>query len=782
MTTNLAPGVYFEWADTSDTAVSALRTDIAAFVGIADRGPLNLPVRIGSWLQFQSTFGDLIPNGYLAYAVRAFFANGGDTCYVVRVAAPAARTQSSGAQPADGSSSTVLSTAGFASGAAVTVSQTARATTTAAPQPADRSASLVDSAGAFPPGALVTVTQAGLSMQRIVIGVDSGRNLLVWNEPLDAAYNLAAPISFVTTRQSDHLLRDVNEAGQQLIWEHPLEAGRGFDLAQVAANPLTFAAGACPAAGDLLDARAVPTLRVDAANPGAWGDGLAVRVARTNPSAASTAGAQPPDRLSSYLASVSGLRPYDLVRVYQTAAPNPIVDYRLVRSIDPATGRVFWDSALDPAYDLTQPLSIETIDFALTVYEGGRPMEIFSGLSMVPQSAGYAPIAISSTLISVTDLASPSPLPDRLPDPEALNLRGGQLSLAGGRDGIAAITPRDVIGDAASPGIGLRTLEDVPEVSILTIPDILIQPVPPQETSPLPAPVPDPCLPGTAPAEPAPPPVPRILERSPLFSLDDIARMQAAMIAHCDLVRYRVALLDVPQQPGKAGVLDVGQVQSWRQRFDSTRAALYYPWLLVDDPLRLNNQVVRPLPPGGHVAGAYAWTDLTYGVHRAPANVELRGAQAVTAEVPPAVQALLNPQGINCIRTFPGRGIRVYGARTVSGDPLWRFVPVRRLLLMIEKSVEFAVQWSVFEPNNLSLRGLLTMVISNFLETIRLAGGLAGDTAEQAYVVTCDDDTNPRGTADLGQLIALVGVAPVTPAEFVFFRIGRTGDALEVLE
>jgi hypothetical protein len=389
---------------------------------------------------------------------------------------------------------------------------------------------------------------------------------------------------------------------------------------------------------------------------------------------------------------------------------------------------------------------------------------------------------VTSTLIQVSDLVSGAPPADRLPDATALNLRQGLLFLGGGRDGIAGLTPRDLTGDPQTPGVGLRTLEDVTEVGILALPDIVIQPVLPHELSPLPVHVVDPCPPGEAPTEIAGTPIPYIRERSPHFALADIARMQAAMIAHCDLARYRFALLDVPLRRDSTSVLDVGEVQSWRQQFDSTRAALYYPWLLVEDPLHLDNQVVRALPPCGHVAGAFAWTDLNIGVHKAPANGVMHGVQALTNEVPPTVQALLNPQGINCIRSFPGRGIRIYGSRTLSSDALMRFIPVRRLLLMIEKSVEFGMQWSVFELNNVHLRQVLSASISDFLETIWLAGGLSGGTAEDAYFVKCDDDVNPPGTSDNGQFISLVGVAPVKPAEFVIFRVGRTADTLEILE
>jgi phage tail sheath protein FI len=153
-------------------------------------------------------------------------------------------------------------------------------------------------------------------------------------------------------------------------------------------------------------------------------------------------------------------------------------------------------------------------------------------------------------------------------------------------------------------------------------------------------------------------------------------------------------------------------------------------------------------------------------------------AEAVGDEL----QGVLNPLGVNCIRVFPGRGLRVYGARTLAGDPDWRFLSIRRLLLMIEEAVEESVQWAVFEPNDIALRQALKAAISGFLRTLWERGALAGATPDEAFFVRCDEENNPPAVVDLGQVIATVGVAPVYPAEFVVFRIGRTADELEVRE
>jgi uncharacterized protein len=271
------------------------------------------------------------------------------------------------------------------------------------------------------------------------------------------------------------------------------------------------------------------------------------------------------------------------------------------------------------------------------------------------------------------------------------------------------------------------------------------------------------------------------VEQFPGFSPDDVARVQQAMIDFCEQQKRCMALLDPPVQAGGI-VASVAEIQNWRGRFDSKYAALYYPQLLVYDPLRLGGQIVRAIPPCGHVAGMFARVDRETGVHRAPANEELNWVQGTNVNITGDVQGMLNPLGINCIRTFPGRGIRIYGARTLSSDPSWRYVNVRRLFIMIERSLEAAMQWTVFEQNNFALHQTLVATISTFLETLWLQGAFAGSSSSDAFFVKIDDQNNPPELADKGELLVEVGVAPAIPAEFVIFRIGITLDQLNITE
>lgn len=709
----VTPGVYYETVDLDSSQIASVRTDIAAFIGIAERGSVQTPVPVTTFQQFQSTFGNFISQGYLAYSAKAFFENGGDRCYIVRVAADVVSTSidSGAVQPADGHSSFVLSVAGFV------------------------------------PGAVVTVRR-------------------------DA------------TRQHDHILQSVNPGARELIWQVPLEA-------DLLGAPLTFDTGASAAGGVLFDATGTPTLQVQGNSPGKWGNTLTVATSHSSGAATMLRNAiQPTSRLSSLVSSLTGIVPGALVKAFQDEGGGvTVAEYHVVKSLNPSRGEIFWDTALAAAFDLTDPLNkplfFETLEFTLSVALQGKISEVFTGLSLESSHPQYVETIVNaqSKQIQVKDLKSPSPIPQNLPDPAAPNLVNGELSLVAGRDGIAALQTLDFSGmPGVKPKKGIAALEDVDEIAIVAVPDILIQPAPnPQYIPPTP-PVTDSCALCPAPPAPAPPAPPPLNETAPTFTLDEIFYVQQALVNHCEAMKYRIAVLDPPLFSQRGESKEIAEIQTWRNRFDSKFAALYFPWALVYDPLQLGGAVVRAIPPSGHVVGTYSNTDLTVGVHRAPANYELNWVQDFLVDIDAAVQGILNPLGINCLRTFPGRGLRVYGARTVSSDPSWIYVNVKRLMMMIEKSLEFSLQWAVFEPNDSKLRLAVSSAISIFLEAVYEAGALAGATDNQAFYVKCDATNNPSDVTDLGQFVAEVGVAPAIPAEFIVFRVGRTQDRLEVTE
>jgi phage tail sheath protein FI len=243
--------------------------------------------------------------------------------------------------------------------------------------------------------------------------------------------------------------------------------------------------------------------------------------------------------------------------------------------------------------------------------------------------------------------------------------------------------------------------------------------------------------------------------------------VQQAMIAHCELMGDRVAIIDAP--PG----LNAQQVREWRvdkAGYDSKYASLYWPWIKVFDPVSSQSMLV---PPSGHMAGIWARNDSERGVHKAPANEVVRGAIGLEMQISRNEQDSLNPVGINCIRAFPGRGVRVWGARTLSSDPSWRYLNVRRLFNFVEKSIDNGTQWVVFEPNDYYLWEKVTRDVGAFLTRVWRDGALFGATPADSYYVKCDAELNSQEIRDAGQLIVEVGIAPVKPAEFVIFRISQ---------
>ena len=239
----------------------------------------------------------------------------------------------------------------------------------------------------------------------------------------------------------------------------------------------------------------------------------------------------------------------------------------------------------------------------------------------------------------------------------------------------------------------------------------------------------------------------------------------SAMQAHCTKMLYRVGVLDSPQ--GAA----VADVQQFAGQFSDTRLAIYYPWIWASSLAPGGGQIL--LPPSGFVAGLYAYTDITRGVHKAPANEVVQEALSLELFINTAQQDVLNPLGINCIRFFPSRGYRVWGARTLSADPQWQYVNVRRYFLYLEHSIADSTSWVVFEPNGEALWASVAGSVSDFLYNEWTNGRLLGDKPSDAYFVRCDRTTMTEADLENGRLICVIGVAPLEPAEFVIFRIGQ---------
>jgi uncharacterized protein len=241
--------------------------------------------------------------------------------------------------------------------------------------------------------------------------------------------------------------------------------------------------------------------------------------------------------------------------------------------------------------------------------------------------------------------------------------------------------------------------------------------------------------------------------------------VQGQLIAHCELLKYRMAVLDAP-----ANAEDVTALQAHRNNYDSKYAAYYAPWLRA---LNLSTGRIESFPPSAYAMGIYARSDNTIGVHKAPANEVVRNVVDVALPFTAAEQDVLNPVGINLIRDLTPRGIRVWGARTISSDQEWKYVNFRRLFIYLEHSIDLGTQWVVFEPNSESLWQRVVETITPFLIGVWKSGALMGTTPEDAFFVTCDRTTMTQDDIDNGRLVCEIGVAPVAPAEFVIFRIGQ---------
>ena len=248
----------------------------------------------------------------------------------------------------------------------------------------------------------------------------------------------------------------------------------------------------------------------------------------------------------------------------------------------------------------------------------------------------------------------------------------------------------------------------------------------------------------------------------------DPARHQAVTVqmqSHCERMRYRVGIVDARE--GMA----LSEIRAFRDNFNTSRLALYYPWIEGIDPTGERDTIL--MPPSGFLAGIYARTDVRRGVHKTPANTPVFGALRFGQNINQFQQELLNPAGVNCLRSFAGRGHLVWGGRTMTDDPEWVYLSVRRYFLFLEASIQYGTEWAVFEPNGEALWANVRTTIEDFLYNEWVSGHLLGSTPRAAYFVRCDRTTMTQNDIDSGRLICEIGVAPLRPAEFVIFRIGQ---------
>jgi phage tail sheath protein FI len=375
--------------------------------------------------------------------------------------------------------------------------------------------------------------------------------------------------------------------------------------------------------------------------------------------------------------------------------------------------------------------------FNLSVVEGGQTVESFDGLTLTPGernvetvvNATSTKVKVKVNLDSSVDLSSMIDV-----------MKPGSFSLEP-----AAPTPVPVNGrrfaGSESARTGINGLAIADDVTMVVVPDLITAATKPDKT----------------------------------VDLNLWKAVQTTLITHCEQHGNRVAVLDAP--PG----MTPQQMRDWRSNvamYDSAFAALYYPWIKVENPLPVNGSDGEVLvPPSGHIAGVWARVDESRGVWKAPANETIAGCLDVEYPITKAEQSLLNPIGVNCIRPFGTRGIRVWGGRTLSSDTDWRYVNVRRLFNMVETTILDGTEWAVFEPNDVKLWEGVKRTVTGFLTGLWRDGALFGTSPDQAFYVKCDAETNPPSSIDEGKLVVEVGIAPVKPAEFIIFRISQQKQA-----
>jgi hypothetical protein len=444
------------------------------------------------------------------------------------------------------------------------------------------------------------------------------------------------------------------------------------------------------------------------------------------------------------LPSTTGQTAYTLVRQPQPSDTDPekhqlkpVADWLAVTlEFSAAAGDDAGPAGGAPAADDDAPAaSSEPVPFDVTITlgEGTAPdgllpgeknpnREEYVGLSSTPGGKYFASVLNQqSRLVRVEDPDQTPPFSQRIFD-----VPSAPLTLAPKDAAAPKVTADKLEGDALKR-TGLGALEGIDEITMVCVPDLV----------------------------------------SVTSDPEQISALQQKVEQYC-IKGKRMAILDPPP------ALDKQEIGTWRSGINtgSPYSTLYWPWLRVNDPI---SKATIEIPPCGHVAGVWAGTDSRRGVHKAPANEVVSGVVGVASEVSNPDQEALNTAGINVIRQFPGRGVRIWGARTLATktDPEWRYINVRRLFNYVSASILEGTNWAVFEPNDEILWGALRVSVSNFLMGVWRGGALFGASPDQAFFVKCDRDTNPQDAIDAGQVNIHIGIAPVKPAEFVIFQISQ---------
>jgi phage tail sheath protein FI len=796
----LAPGVYIEEVSFRPKSIEGVSTSTTAFVGPSRKGPLSeTPEVITSFGEFARIYGGLenlsfsagedanpqVTN-YLAHAVRAFFENGGARLYIGRVFIP--RTNPDG---------TLVGTGGFAQsgllgGVAglrfiarmpgsglngiVRVSEKRSPATTATMNVAPDGSLLRLGGDAAAQPAIVTggtpsfVLNNGDQLTLSISGgapasiTFNGTPASVTGTALADPVNIPAATTFtvtvggltqtVTLPNGNTALADlVNflntnlrrcsvslQGGDQIVITSDTR-GTSAAINVSDTGVIGFAGGANAAGtGNVANLDAVTVAEIDGLLQAAAIAARATQPPSTNALTIATTATGAAATIQ--VTANAGQQALGLPTALRSGSDGAAVSYyrKLGGSWVPEGG----GAPLNTAAPLPAPAHMVTMN--VETEDGDGSVINYDGLGFSPEHSRYIGAILAET---------PSRKSDALQNPYYLAIGAGttpfqlrnalfgsqtenSFPVTGGNDGALPAASTTVSGAVAYEG-AFELLESIEDISIIAAPG------------------------HTA------------------YRLNDADEstyqgIQQALIGHAQRMWYRIAVLDTP--PGYTP----GQARAVRSRIDSTHAALYYPWVIVANPLaRPSNDLIPKeiaLPPSGFISGIYARNDIRRGVWKAPANEVVLGALRFEREINKREQDVMNPEGVNNLRYFPGRGYRVWGARTVSSDPEWKYVNVRRYFIYLERSIDRSTQWAVFEPNGEALWANIRETVSAFLYNEWVSGALLGSKPEQAFFVRCDRSTMTQNDLDNGRLICEIGVAVLKPAEYVIFRIGqKTADA-----
>lgn len=823
------PGVFFEWRERAEPPPGlGARLDVAGFVGIAARGPINEPVRLRDYEDFEAIFGGRLPQGYLAYAVEGFFANGGLEAWVVRVA------DEDLARPAWINVMSPLPRELLAAWRGDDTEGTADDSPGRATLDFHVATLRASSPGAW--GNQVNVRLILRGAYRFDLDVSTpddafeswrSLSLMPWRgDPREAEEHLARNF-FLSVLQDSILLNAAPTAALVAFWLRELDACGPDANARLDRILTALDVDLSARIEELADAMAAAPKAIGVAEPADSLAGLIRKTGKTpdgEPSLRAESAEEPPASATwtamlpaVSLSSIEGVgiaesridprvpaavqaamgRAFQTGDVVDTAARRVSGNLRFgfdglapearVSCFDPAVGYVrivgFDPNRNYDKAEIAVPDGVGPGPFTLEIRFDDEP-ERFEGLSLHHDSPDFIDRRVN-------DPATGSRLiyAQFVPGLDTGAVRGARMRPGLTLTHIFGSEDPTLTRDAAAAAqckMGLALFDDALDVGLLCMPDLM------PKTADVFRPAAEPCA-----APSADRAVKNAPDRPPAFapnlSNEQIQTGQVALLQHCMARRYCFALLDPPppllERPRSAdgrllandadalrGRTAVATILDWRRRLESRASAfgaLYFPWVMVVSP-ETRDRAPKWIPPSGHVAGMFARVEVGQGIGKPPANEVLQGVGDVAVALDDVVFGDLNTNGINVIHAAHERGIRVTGARTLSVQRDWRYINLRRTVMMVEKTLERDAQWTVFEPDTPALWSDLDRIIRSFLDRLWRAGQLAGATAEDAYFVRCDETTNPPEQVDRGLATCLIGLRLPLPAEFIILRIGRT--------